>query len=206
MNILMKNLIIIICSFVFALPLQAQETYTVTASGFSFTPATIDAFTGDNIVFQVGSAHPVIQVSQTTYNSNGNTALSGGFSFPSGTGTFVPVEAGTYYYVCANHFSSGMKGKINVSFPLSLQKNTNENAYTVYPNPASENIIFRNSKNEVPDIIRIYDITGNEVYKFSGLNASESDDLLDISSLKKGMYIICGEEKGQIFTSKFIKL
>ena len=83
--------------------ISAQQSFTVTASGLKFNPDLINAKIGDMITFSVGSSHPVLQVDEATFNSNGKTPLSGGFSFPSGSGTFTAIAAGTIYYVCTNH-------------------------------------------------------------------------------------------------------
>ncbi|MCB2204575.1 T9SS type A sorting domain-containing protein [bacterium] len=89
-------------------------THTVVNSGFSFSPSSLTINVGDTVVFNLGSAHNVVEVSQATWNANGNTPLSGGFTLPFGGGTLIFSTAGTEYYVCSPHASSGMKGTINV--------------------------------------------------------------------------------------------
>ncbi|MAT39452.1 MAG: hypothetical protein CL946_07590 [Ectothiorhodospiraceae bacterium] len=89
-------------------------THIITNSGFTFSPDDITINVGDTVTWNIGGAHNVVEVSQATWNSNGNTPLSGGFSHGFGGGTTVFSTAGTHWYVCSPHASSGMKGKITV--------------------------------------------------------------------------------------------
>lgn len=89
-------------------------THTVVDAGFSFSPATLTINLGDTVVFQIAPSHNVVEVSQTTWNNNGNTS-NGGFTLAFGGGTLVIGMTGTYYYVCSPHASMGMKGQITVT-------------------------------------------------------------------------------------------
>ncbi|MDT8323713.1 MAG: plastocyanin/azurin family copper-binding protein [Bacteroidota bacterium] len=89
-------------------------THTITNSGFTFSPSSLTISVGDTVVFSIASSHNAVEVSQATWNSNGNTPLSGGFSVPFGGGTVIFSSAATHYYVCSPHASLGMKGVINV--------------------------------------------------------------------------------------------
>ena len=106
-------------------------TWTITNSGFTFTPATIYIVLGDSVNFVIASVHNAREVSQTTWNSNGTTALTGGFQTAFGGGMVLPAQlaVGTHYYVCTPHASIGMKGTIIVcsaapSPPLTISGNT----------------------------------------------------------------------------------
>lgn len=95
-------------------PTTASATiYTIVDNGFAFNPATITILVGDTVVFSLGPMHNAVEVTQTTWNNNGNTP-NGGFSTPFGGGTVVFPNTGTYYYVCSPHAAMGMKGIINV--------------------------------------------------------------------------------------------
>lgn len=88
--------------------------HTITTPGFNFSPSTLTIALGDTIDFSIASAHNVLEVSQATWNANGNTPLPGGFSLPFGGGTLILQSSGTYYYVCEPHAGGGMKGTITV--------------------------------------------------------------------------------------------
>lgn len=94
---------------------RTPATVTVTNSGFSFNPSLVTISSGDSVKFQLASIHDALEVSQATWNANGTAALAGGFSVPFGGGTITLTTAGTHYYVCTNHASSGMKGRIVVN-------------------------------------------------------------------------------------------
>jgi plastocyanin len=91
----------------------SAATHTIVDSGTSFSPSTLNINVGDTVVFSLSTMHNAVEVSQTTWNNNGNTS-NGGFNLPFGGGTVIFPVAGTYYYVCAPHASAGMKGIINV--------------------------------------------------------------------------------------------
>ena len=92
-------------------------TYTITTIGTSFSADTIICYVGDTINFVLGQSHNAVEVSQSTYLSNGITS-NGGFNIGLGqTGQFIPTIAQTYYYICQPHVTSGMKGIIIANTP-----------------------------------------------------------------------------------------
>jgi plastocyanin len=112
----MKHIYICSLSLVFLLALMSTAPaaqHQITNAGFSFSPANITIAVGDTVNFVLDPIHNAVEVSQATWNANGNTP-NNGFSVGFGGGTVVFALAGTYYYVCAPHASSGMKGIINV--------------------------------------------------------------------------------------------
>lgn len=94
-----------------------NATTLIVSSGFAFSPDAVTINVGDSVNFQLGNIHNALEVSQSTYNANGTTPLSGGFSVPFGGGWVLPanLSVGVHYYVCTNHASMGMKGTITVS-------------------------------------------------------------------------------------------
>jgi plastocyanin len=94
------------------------SSYTITTAGMTFSPDTIICDVGDTINFILGSYHNAVEVSYSTWISNGSTPLPGGFNFGYGsTGYYVPDDSNTFYYVCQPHVSSGMKGVIIADYP-----------------------------------------------------------------------------------------
>ena len=106
----MKNfylIIVLILSFFFS-----AEAQTITTPGNFFTPDTLIVNVGDTVTLIMGPSHNAVEVSQSTWISNG-TQSNGGFNIYYGaTGTFVPTINQTYYYVCQPHVTMGMKGVI----------------------------------------------------------------------------------------------
>ncbi|MCX6232659.1 MAG: plastocyanin/azurin family copper-binding protein, partial [Bacteroidetes bacterium] len=112
----MKTKILLFLSLLLINLSSYSTVWTVSNSGTTFTPATITINLGDTVVFTLDPSHDVLEVSQSTWNADGNTALSGGFSVAYGGGTLLPAQltVGTHYYVCEPHASMGMKGIIIV--------------------------------------------------------------------------------------------
>lgn len=114
----MKHLTLYLSIFVFQLTCSSlySTNWIVANSGLSFTPATITITVGDSVQFSLSLSHDAVEVSQTTWNANGNTP-NGGFSIPFGGGQLLPAQlsvVGTYFYVCTPHAGAGMKARIIV--------------------------------------------------------------------------------------------
>lgn len=91
----------------------APMTHVVNSAGLIYNPDSISITQGDAVQFQIGGSHDAREVSQATYNANGNT-WNGGFQTAFGGGLVNLPNLGTYYYVCTPHASLGMKGRIFV--------------------------------------------------------------------------------------------
>ena len=93
-----------------------STVWIINNSGTNFVPASITINIGDSVNFIIANAHDAAEVSQSTWNANGNTLLPGGFKTPFGGGMVLPAQlgAGVHYYVCEPHAANGMKGTITV--------------------------------------------------------------------------------------------
>jgi plastocyanin len=200
----MRKSILFSLFLISGLSIAAQQTFTVTASGFSFNPSNITAHVGDQVVFNVGSSHPVLQVDETTYNSNGNTALQDGFSFPTGLGTVNLTEPGTLFYICIPHISFGMKGKIEIMEATGISPNISAVEFNVYPNPVNDYLYFNHQGNSTLSEIEIFDVSGKTVLKASAEDLKSN--ALQVDGLRKGLYFITVEYIDKSYTRKFIKL
>ncbi|MEP7323137.1 MAG: T9SS type A sorting domain-containing protein [Saprospiraceae bacterium] len=122
--------------FILAFQIASGTTWNVGTSGFAFSPVNTTIVLGDNVSFVMGNSHDAVEVSMATYNANGTTPLSGGFSIPisgSGVVTSSKLTLGTHYFICTPHVASNnMKGTIVVmnsgctvpSKPPSIAGNT----------------------------------------------------------------------------------
>ena len=138
---------------------------------------------GDTVRFAVGAAHPTLEVDQNTWQMNG-TSDNGGFDIPSGDGDVVITSAGTYYYVCVNHVSSGMKGRIFASSGLDLQEKA-FSELSLYPNPVNRELhIELNGSEQLP--YRILNIQGSTLEK-GNVQANEA---LEVEGLAPGIYFL----------------
>ena len=202
----MKKLLLLgVCAFGINV-LLAQQTYTISISGFTFSPAEVTVEIGDTVFFNGSNLHPVLEVSQETWNANETTALPGGFSFPSGVGKIAFDAAGTHYYVCTNHASLGMKGTINVTEPSSVKTITGSVGFSLYPVPltgSNLNIRFNDNTNENVDI-SVYNIIGMELLQLKNQPVSQGL-MLDCSQLAKGAYLLQIKQGEHYSTARFIR-
>jgi plastocyanin len=201
----MKKYIVLFLSLFMVVVLNAQQTFIINSSGFSFSPSTVTVNQGDIVRFNVGSAHPVVQVSQSTWNANGTTALPGGFSFPSGTGDYTAGAPGTYYYVCSDHIGLGMKGTIIVNGVNGINDSKLKNEIKVFPNPSRDFIIFESSSNLIVQEIRILDITGKAVRILHEPEFSNEQVRINIENLSNGLYFILMKSDEGVVSGKLIK-
>lgn len=164
-------------------------TWQVTNVGTTFSPATVTIHLGDSVNFILEAPHNGVEVSQSTWNANGNTALPGGFQTPFGGGLVLPskLAVGTHYYVCSPHASLGMKGIIIVENNSGIADNKLQAGISVYPNPANNLMTIKAANDLVGSQYLISDQAGRQV--LNGKLANETTPV-DISQLTSGVYLI----------------
>jgi plastocyanin len=187
----MKRNLILIALLSLSTMMAHATTYTVTTSGFTYTPDSIKAQVGDTIIFNVAFAnHPTVEVDSATWAAKGGTALTGGFSATTGASmTVVLTKSGTHYYVCQFHVSSGMRGRILVrskTTGLADEPETSKQV-AVYPVPAMHTVHIA----PVSSSAYTYTMTnlmGQTV--LSDLSAATGIRTIDVAILPSGMYIL----------------
>ena len=182
-------------------------TVTITNSGFQFTPATITINAGDSVRFTVANIHQPVEVSEATWNANGNDPLPGGFDLPNGGGLLVPSQlpAGTHFYVCSPHASGGMKGKIIVQGSTATKDFLFPARVSIYPNPSSGKfqVIMDNKEVSKTFDLDVYDLTGKRVYLKSKSEMEVINDI-DLSNNQNGIYIVKLHDGINTYSSKVI--
>lgn len=179
-------------------------TWTITNSGYAFTPDTITITYGDTVNFSLESIHNAVEVSQDTWDANGNSPLASGFSLPLGGGSVFPdqLSVGTHWYVCSPHASLGMKGVIIVeSGTTAITKFQPQLNVSFYPNPVTDIITIITDEDFVGSPYSFTDLTGKQI--LTGKLNDESVSI-DISSFDTGIYLLqIGEQRRRTF--KMIK-
>jgi plastocyanin len=166
--------------------------HVIVSSGFTFSPSTITINSGDSVSFQLANIHNAVEVSQATWNANGTTPLSGGFSVAFGGGTVVPssLPVGTHYYVCQAHASMGMKGTITVTSASGINEVSSPKiSVSLYPVPVSADAIVRiNTPTDLKGgAFVIYDALGREVNRMAIPDDLQFD--IHCGQLSNGMYL-----------------
>ena len=137
-QIIMKRILLTVFAMASINCFSFAAKHTITNVGTTFSPNTLTIEVGENVEFSLAGEHNAVEVTKATWDANGNTRKSGGFSVPFGGGEVVFNTAGTYYYVCEPHASVGMKGRIIVVAATAVPSvPENVSAFEVFPNPAS---------------------------------------------------------------------
>jgi plastocyanin len=171
---------------------------TINNSGLTFSPANVTINQGDTVNFVISGTHDAREVSQSTYNANGNTALAGGFQTALGGGIVLPAQltVGTHYYVCTPHASVGMKGTINVISTTGINfSSLLLGTPSVYPNPATDNFTVSFQLEKSASIkMRLSGMDGKTflVEEIANVNAGEITHLFDLKGIKPnaGVYFV----------------
>ncbi|OFX35871.1 MAG: hypothetical protein A2X08_01245 [Bacteroidetes bacterium GWA2_32_17] len=183
---------IIFVAFAICSGVAFGNKFTIINSGFTFSPDSVSINFGDTVVFQLGATHNAVEVSQSTWNTNGTTALPGGFSTPFTGGQVTTLSIGTHYYVCTNHAFMGMKGRIIVTSNLEINNNfVKNNIIYAFPNPTTGKIKLKseieltNSNN----VLTIYNIVGEKINNIKDIHTALTNEF-DFSSFPKGLYFL----------------
>ena len=170
-----------------------SKTWTIINVEFTFSPSEISILLDDSVFFDLESMHNAVEVSQLTWEANGNTPLPGGFSVPFGGGLVLPekLTTGTHYYVCTPHAFGGMKGIIIVQSAVGIPVNPLTAKISIYPNPSNGkfqlDIIDSQFANEYS--LEIYDAKGGKIFATSQ-TSQQTNFNLDLSGFPKGIYFI----------------
>jgi plastocyanin len=169
-----------------------STTWVVSNSGFDFEPATITISLGDSVLFTVSGIHKPIEVSEATWNANGNSPITG-FNLPFGGGLLLPEQLteGTHFYVCQPHASSGMKGKIIVENTTSIAPQPYDADISIFPNPSGGHVqvLMKSSTGRSHFDLEIFDMHGTQVHAARNL---EQESLIELylGELGTGVYFV----------------
>lgn len=195
----MKRILPFLITFLFYQLQTKAANFTITNSGLTYSPNTLTVNVGDVVTFNVDFLfHPTVQVSQTSWNNNDATQVSGGFLFQSGSSGVLNITAGmagtTIYYLCSNHVFSGMKGTITVNVVASVTENQKRDFnFTVFPNPVTSNSFINiSTKNAGSTTITMFDVNGRLVQKIVDMNLKPGEITLPLNAatLQKGTYYL----------------
>ncbi len=108
------------------------------------------------------------------------------------TGDDIDFDTIGYYtqtYTATDSFGNSVSATLTfqVIDPLSISESNIENI-TLFPNPSSENIYIKNLKGD--ELITMYDLLGRVVEMPFQNAENNSETLADISSLKRGLYLV----------------
>jgi plastocyanin len=191
----MKKLVILFGVFAaLTIPVNATK-YTIVINGFSYSPALVTAHIGDTITIEASTFHPLVQVSEATWNSDGTTPLTGGWGIKTSSYTFTATKAETLYFVCEVHVTFGLKGRVTIVPSSGISEpSANQLVVLVYPNPmTSTGTIRLSSYGTNPVSVMVFGINGQLEKDLSSspfnLNG-ESYYQFDASTLSGGNHFV----------------
>ena len=200
----MKKLFIFL-AVIAALTLEVNATkHTVTISGTSYSPAVLSANIGDTITINASTFHPLVQVSKAIWNIDEVAELAGGWGTTSKNHTFKVSTSDTLYYVCANHASLGMKGRVIVARPAGINDLTAEKAsVSVYPNPmTSTGTVKLSSFGSNMLSVQVFNIAGQLEKDLTSALTNLNGEYLaqfDAGTLSSGLhFILVSEGKNKV--------
>jgi len=191
----MKTLLFLFAFTMYSGLVLSNKT-TITNSGFTFTPDSINISISDTVEFQIASMHNVVEVSQATWNANGNSPLPGGFTLPFGGGQLTGLTTGVHYYVCSPHASLGMKGRIFVNSGLGIHSiETNNWTISINPNPTNGKFSFSFQESVINGVtteekrVDIYNFLGEKIISQTNLHPQTVYEL-DLTPFADGIYFL----------------
>jgi uncharacterized repeat protein (TIGR01451 family) len=125
-------------------------------------------------------------VADSAYWSNGSTGLPLPYN-----------DEGTYTVELVDEYGCRYLDSIAVSCNILTSIEENGEEFNVYPNP-SNGKYYINAKGNV----RVFDVSGKEVYRTSSFNAPTE---VDLSALPSGLYTILLTNKGGVFTGRVVR-
>lgn len=203
----MIKLITTVISFCLISASLYANIHTVTTVGSTYSPNSLNANIGDTIVFSASSTHPLVQVSQATWDANGKTELAGGWGTKTSNYTHVISAAGDIYYVCKNHVAGGMKGKVTVSDPSGVysQKPINNELNFISKNIHGDALVKLEIGKTSTVSIKLFDITGQEISTLlepTKMAEGKYTYIIETVYLNSGVYFVQANISGQVYTKK----
>jgi hypothetical protein len=135
--------------------------------------------------------HHAVEVSQATWAANGITS-NGGFAVGFGGGMTVVNSAQIYYYVCQNHASMGMKGRIFVTSSTGIPPVvTPAQGLQIYPNPATPAATWITIKTNLQagkeNTVKIFNLLGNCMLQEENI---PSPAYINTAGIPSGVYFV----------------
>jgi len=142
--------------------------------------------------FQTGKNYPLTDASDT-----GN--LRTNFYGADYIGTALPTVSRNYVCIVGSYNGDVQVTPRDASDILGVSKMNTIDSFSLYPNPVTNGTITITTKDNLAKSIQIFDILGKQVFA-----QTTAKTAIDISSIKRGIYIIKVEEAGHFATRKLV--
>lgn len=142
--------------------------------------------------FQTGKNYPLTDASTT-----GN--LRTNFYSADYIGSALPSVSKDYVCIVGSYNGDAQVTPRDASDILGVSKMNTIDSFSLYPNPVTNGMITITTKDNLSKNIQIFDILGKQVF-----TATATTKVINVASLKKGIYIIKVEEAGHFATRKLV--
>ena len=195
----MKTKLLIAGLFLGFLNVNAQTTHNLNWFTGIGSDVDLTIVSGDMVVWTwTNPNHTVENVEGSSVET-----FDSGFLGPTGSTfshTFTVV--GDNDYLCGIHGANSMSGTITVEENLSIEDET-LNTFSLKTNPVNRNLELNFSQNILEGKLVILDLLGKSVLSTTVNNSSSA--LIDVSSLKSGVYIVKISAENSTQSKRFIK-
>lgn len=176
----------------------AQTTHEVDVLALSYSPAMLTIEVGDIVNWTN---------TQGNHNVNGTTEIfaDNPESFGNALGTDWTFShtftiVGDYIYRCDAHFQAGMVGLITVVAPTSVDENVAaEVSINVYPQPASDYVVFNVQNAGSNMVMSIFDLNGRVVAE--SFVSSGTELKIETADWTNGTYVYQLKSEGTFLTT-----
>ena len=198
--------------------LNSGQSITVGTHIYSISGTYIDALTSSQGCDSIVTTHlTVLPIKTVSVNGSTITANQTGATYqwlnctnsctPISGATnqnFTPTSTGSYAVVITLNSVSDTSASINITL-TGINKITNNNVISVYPNPASDQLNILLNENFVNNIIvSLSDISGKELL-YQAIENKGSVISINISELKSGIYLLKVNFNDKTSVVKFVK-
>ena len=93
---------------------------------------------------------------------------------------------------------------LDIRNSASVDENKIENSFSVYPNPAHNEIRITDAGFKILSL-DIYDALGQKVFSQAQISNAKPQTIIDVSSLTPGVYLLSLKADGKIFSNRIVK-
>lgn len=182
---------------------MAQTTHKISiVAGPAYSPSQLHINVGDTVVFPANGGHPLVEVTEQTFNAGGTTQKTDGFACQTNCKQVFPT-AGTFYYACAFHSGLGMKGSIIVTPPTGLQTLELSSKVHLFPNPANAQVNIQFGTSTAVQSIELIDANGFKALQ-QVVAAPISSYQFSVAGLASGLYQVVVTTADKRLTGKLM--
>jgi hypothetical protein len=195
----MKTKLLIAGLFIGLLNVNAQTTHNLNWFTGIGSDVDLTIVSGDTVIWTwTNPNHTVESVEGSSVES-----FDSGFLADTGsTFEYTFTVVGDNDYFCGVHGVNSMSGTITVDENLSIE-DENLNTFKIKSNPVNQNLELNFSQNLLEGKLLILDLLGKSVISSTVNNSSSA--LIDVSSLKSGLYIVKISAENSTQSKRFIK-